>query len=122
VLALDPEHVRARLNLAHLFAGAQLGTCQACERAYAGAPAMLAPERARAELGAVLALDRGESEACVPRAIQTAIALAARVPEARAVEFAAERVRALLATDAPSPAARRRLEEALGRLGTAGGE
>jgi tetratricopeptide (TPR) repeat protein len=121
-LELDPGLVRARLNLAHLHAGAQLGACRACDRAYAGAPGMLAPERALEHLREALARDRGEGELCVARAVQTALTLGARSPGARAGERLGLCLGELLARADLSPGGRRRLEEGLARLRGAEGE
>jgi tetratricopeptide (TPR) repeat protein len=120
-LERDPGFLRAHLNLAHLHAGAQLGSCQACDRAYSAAPGMLAPERSLAHLRRALELDRGEGEVCVGRAVQTALALGARAPAAGAREAVATAIGELLGSPRLSPGARLRLEEGLARLRAAGG-
>lgn len=120
-LELEPRLLRAHLNLAHLHAGAQLGACLACERAFAEAPAVLAPERALEHLRAALQLDRGEDEACVGRVIQTTLVLGTRAPEAGAFVMLGATLRDLLGQPDLSAGARRRLEEGLARLNRAGG-
>ncbi len=121
-LALEPEHYRARINLAHLHAGAQLGACQQCDAAYARAPAMLAPERALEHLRRALQTDRGRSETGVGRVVQTALDLGQRAPEADPLGHVAGFLRDLLATPDLSAAGRARVEEGLERVRIARGD
>ncbi len=121
-LELDPSCVRSALNLAHLYAGAQLGSCRACDEAYAIEPSMLSPAKALDTLGAAIDVDRGRNDYVVGRAVQTALDLERRAPEHGASRLLAAAVERALAAGAPNVAARTRLEEALLRLHTASGD
>jgi tetratricopeptide (TPR) repeat protein len=113
---IDPRHVKARLCLAHLYSGAQLGVCAGCDEAYARAPALLDAERSLAELLEVLALDRGASEATVGRALETALALRRRTGSAEPLERLLAGLERCQALESPSPQAAARLADARARL------
>jgi predicted Ser/Thr protein kinase len=116
-LESDAGLLRAHTNLAHLFAGAQLGACRACDEAFARSPGMLAPRDALQHLLDALELDRGASDWCVGRVVQTTLTLGTRAPEVKADRVVAGRLEALLeAVPPPGAAARGRLEEGLARL------
>jgi len=120
-LALDPGHLRAHLNLAFLCAGAQLGSCAACARAYAAAPQTLDPERSIEALLAALELDRGRGESAAGRVVQTALDLERRAPEAAASERVGAALDDLLAAPGLAPTEHNRLAQARATLRTAGG-
>jgi predicted Ser/Thr protein kinase len=112
----DPGLVRARTNLAHLYAGAQRGSCKRCDAAFAEAPQMFAPERALEELTAALRADRGASDWATGRIVQTALDLAQRAPHVQAPQRIHAVVGELARDPTLAPASRARLDEALARL------
>lgn len=111
-IELDPEHVAAHVNLAHLYAGAQLGACAPCDAAYAKAPGMFAPEKALNVVRRALLLDRGRSERVVEQALRTTLDLAKRAPDLGAPGKIVEALDRLLADRSLAPACQTRLGEA----------
>jgi tetratricopeptide (TPR) repeat protein len=84
-LAADADDLRALLNLAHLYAGAQMGACAQCDDEYARTPGLPDPERALATLLRAIDVDRGRSEFGAGRIQQTALDLKARFDSSRAI-------------------------------------
>jgi len=121
-LDADPQCLRAALNLAHLYAGAQLGSCRACDEAFAREPELLSWRKSLEALRVALRIDLGRSDFAPGRMVQTALDLARRAPEARAADVLAVAIEEVLANGPADVAARARLEDAARRLRAAGGD
>lgn len=77
-LAIDPRHLRSLLNVAHLYAGAQLGACAQCDEAYAREPDLPNGDEALAALLRAVDADGGRTEFAFGRIVQTALDLKQR--------------------------------------------